>query len=231
MKIIHYIGFILFFSISLVGCQKKSDKVELDRIYADLSINYSEVTDASSAYARFYLDDEEGKRLNLDSESAVFYENIKLTPTFNGSNIYRTYLTGYIDSSEIVWNDGRGDVFSNSAVIPAPIYALDQSFGTHFNPYQGYDFYWEGDSVGLDEIVTVSWRVDDPDTSFTLTATQLEAGLKFAHFSRHAAEMMTWRRAYVTIHRQRRRPLTEGTPAGGVIRATYTSGGSALFGY
>ena len=233
MKILHYTIIFFLINSTFFSCQKKdrSNIYDQDRIYIDLSITYNEITDESSCYAQFYLDDKEGIKLSLGSESSVFYENINMTPAFKGSDTYRAYLTGYMDSSEAVWTNTEGQRFHNTGVMPAPIHALDQSFGTHFNPYQGYDFYWEGDSVGLNEEVLIRLSVNDPDTSFTLTARQAVPGQKFAHFSRQAVEMMEWRRAYVTILRKKSSPLIEGTAAGGVIATSYMSGGAALFGY
>lgn len=232
MKISHYLLVFGLVSLSLFGCRKKelSSVIDQDSIYMDFYLSYNERFNKTYPNAYFFVDDLRGKRVELSQNSRIFYAGLELEPLTRKSVQYTGTLTGYVDSSQFVWNDTEGRVFSNTVGIPNPIYAYTQSFGYWFSPFWGYDFYWEGDSVGIHETVEVILEVDQ-DTSFTLRESTSVAGRRFVHFGRWDTELLMGRTAYVTVIRRRVHAMQEATGAGGQITSSYVSEGSWLYGY
>lgn len=232
MKQFHKISILLFFILSFFGCRKKelSSIVDQDRIYMDYYLSYNDFSNKTYATAHFFLDNDKGKRVELSQNSRVYYGGIELVAPNKRSTTYAANLFGYVDSSEFVWNDVDDRYFYNTAGIPSYIYANNKYFGYWFNPWWGYDFYWEGDSVGQGETVTVSLRVDQ-DTTFTVSATQNTTGRNYVHFTSWDTELLMGRMAYVTVSRRRIQPIREGTAAGGMLTTSYRSEGSWLYGY
>jgi hypothetical protein len=232
MKTSHYLLIFGLISLSLFGCRKKelSSVIDQDRIYMDFYLSYNEKFNRTYPSAYFFVDDLRGKRVELSQNSRIFYGGAELNPATKKSVHYTGNLVGYVDSSQFVWNDTEGRTFSNTVGIPNQIYANTQSFGYWFSPFWGYDFYWEGDSVGVNETVEVQLRVDQ-DTTFTLRESTSTNGRRHVHFTRWDTELLMGRVAYVTVTRRRTKLIDEGTAAGGQITTNYVSEGSWLYGY
>jgi len=209
----------------LFSCRKKelSSLVDQNAIYMNLQLDYNEFQDRTLATARFYLDGANGKRLELSQNSRIFYADQELETATRRGTRYTAQLNGYWGGFNYDWNDTKKKTYQNQVDIPALIYARSQST-THFG-FFSYDFYFEGDSIGLNEEIVLELEVDQ-DTSFTITVTETKEGRHFVRIPAWDMDDLAGYTARVTITRRKFSPIQEAPGAGGEIQSSYTQEGT-----
>lgn len=229
MKRYFSLSAIFFLIIFCMSCRKKelSSLVDQNEIYMYLRLSYNELYNRSYANARFYLNDIGGDRLILSQNSRVFYNNVELeAPNRKGTN-YAVAIDGYQSGGTFDWNDVEGEHYLNTAEIPASI-RVDNEYADAWATTWGYDVYWYGDSLGVDEEVVLTLEVNG-DTSFTIEVVENRAGENHVHIPAWRMDDLYGFDATMRISRIRYLPIEESPAAGGEIVTSYESEGSWLF--
>jgi hypothetical protein len=222
--------FVIMLMLALVSCRKKelSSYVDQNQIFQDLWLSYDDASNSTYASARFYLGSLSGSRLELSQNSRVFYNGIELKKNSKRGTLYSVSFNGYTSGFNFDWNDTEGQQFLNQAEIPAPIYSYNQTMNSWSAPTWGYDLYFDGDSIGLDEEVKLTIEVNQ-DTSFTIDIYESRQGRTFVHIPAWDVQRIINFAPRFYLTRIRYRNLNESTAVGGRLGTAFVSGGSWLY--
>jgi hypothetical protein len=214
----------------ICSCRKKelSSYVDQHQIFQDLWLSYDDASNSTYASARFFLGSLSGSRLELSQNSRVFYNGIELKKNSKRGTLYATAFNGYSSGFNFDWNDTEGRHFVNQAEIPAPIYGYNQTMNSWSAPTWGYDLYFDGDSIGVDEEVKLTIEVNQ-DTSFTIEIFESRQGRTFVHIPAWDVQRIIDFAPRFYLTRIRYRNLPETTAVGGRMGTAFVSGGSWLY--
>lgn len=229
MKKILLLSLLAILLINLGACRKKelSSLVDQNQIYQDLSLAYYDGSNITTATARFYEGSLSGSRLELSQDSRTFYNGVELKRTTKRGTNYAVTLNGFVGGANFDWNDSDDRHFVNKADIPASISSYSQTingWGATF----GYDVYFDGDSIGVDEQVIL--RIDvNQDTTFNIEVTESTQGRRYVHLSSWDVQRLSGFTPSFYLTRRRLYDLSESTTVGGQLWTSYVSTSNWLY--
>ena len=212
-------------SLALIGvlfftsCKREeSISIDQNRIYSEYIYSYNASLNKSTVTARFRVDHNNGKKIELSYPSRV---------SFNGSALaWRNVLGAYEASqfgnsvgSGFEYYDIDGNVFSNSVQI---IPSSEIPFGlTNISQSGNFFLPWTGEPLQMGEEIKVTISGGDQTTSRSWTLTNIGA----SHFilDENRLRDLVPGAAQIRIERTRSTSLEQSNLAGGRITSKYLS--------
>jgi hypothetical protein len=205
---------ITLFSVS--SCHKEnSEDVNQNRIYASYEVFYNANEDKTYARASFRFGNATGTLLELTSPSEVRFNNELLS--FKPALVYyEKDFAGMIQSGSFQWKDTDGNSFTNSINFH-PINYPANIDTIHRNA--AYEFFWQGDSLVANELVTLTINgVLEGDAQIF---TQTNINSKSIILAMNRLQLLGEGQGQLWLDRNYSPALTEKTSAGGTINARY----------
>lgn len=210
------IAWILVAFIFLSSCHKEnSSDVNQSRIYATYELSYNADDDITYAYASFRFGDITGTLLELTTPSEVRFNNQVLN--FNSSlAYYEKSFAGFIQSGTFTWKDTEENTFNNTIEIHTIDYPvlLDTIYRD-----AAFEFFWNGDSLGVNEIVSLSIKNISEDDSQLFYQSNINE--KSIILAMSKLLLLEEGQGQLWIERKYSPLLLEKTSAGGSISSRY----------
>ncbi len=205
-----------FLYISLTSCHKEnSEDVNQNRIFASYELLYDANHDKTYARASFRFGNSTGTLLELTAPSEVRFNNelLSFKPAFV---YYEKDFAGLVQNGSFTWKDTEGVSYTNPInlhLINYPI-ALDT-----IQRNASYEFFWQGDSLSSNELVTLTINgVLEGDVQlFTQTNIQSNSII----LAMNKLQLLGEGQGQLWLDRTFSPPLTEKTSAGGNISSRY----------
>ncbi|MDD2413455.1 MAG: hypothetical protein RBS19_11405 [Bacteroidales bacterium] len=206
---------VAFAFISLSSCHKESsDDVNQSRIFTSYELYYNADEDITHARASFRFGNITGTLLELSAPSEVRFNNQLLS--FNSTlAYYEKSYAGFVQSGTFTWKNTEGTVFNNTIEIHSVDYPalLDTIYRD-----ASLEFIWQGDSLGANEVLTLSISNDLGEAQLFSQAT---INSKSIILPLNKLQLLEEGEAKIWMDRKYSPPLVEKTSAGGTITSRY----------
>lgn len=208
--------FVAFVFISLSSCHKEnSDDVNQSRIYTSYELYYNAEEDITHARASFRFGNLTGTLLELSAPSEVRFNNQPLR--FNSTlAYYDKSFAGFVQNGTFTWKNTDGTAFNNTIEIHTIDYPalLDTIYRD-----ASHELIWQGDSLGANEMVTLSISSDLGEAQMFSQAT---INSKSIILPLNKLQLLEVGEAKIWMDRKYTPPLVEKTSAGGMITSRYS---------
>lgn len=203
--------FLLFVVLMFCNCQREtSDNVNQDKIWAEYTLHYDANKDVTYARAVFKFSNASGTLLELKEPAEVRFEG-ELLSFKPALAYYEKQIAGYIDTGTFQYVDLDHDTFVNMVNIISPIafpYDLDTLPVT-----SAYEMFWVGDTLRKNESVTVFIKgTKQNDLQTFITNAEKTVSIIFPL---NQLQKLGKGAGLMTMHREYRNSLQQGTSAGG----------------
>lgn len=210
------IGWVLLSFLFLTSCQKEnSNDVNQSRIYASYELFYNANEDITYARASFRFGNITGTPLELTNPSEVRFNDQVLS--FNSGLVYyEKTFAGFVQSGTFTWKDTEDNTFNNTIEMHTIDYPV--SLDTIYRD-AAFEFLWQGDSLGANEMVTLSIKnilEDDPQLFY-----QSNVNGKSIMLAMSKLQLLAEGQGQLWMERKYSPSLVEKTSAGGTISSRY----------
>lgn len=208
---------VLFLLSLLVSCNKKSSKLDQEKIFQRLEMKYDADENVTTFSAQFSRKRESGRLLKLDGNSSITLNGQPME--FLGAG-YSLKFDGIIDTGVFVYTNNEGEVFTNTVT------AVDEiSNGYLYYIYKSNStntWSFLGDPIYFGEEVTIQ-LVNQSDLSSSSKSTSSEIGSNAVTITSSDLESLVAGYANATTIRRNINEAGNFTSAGGVIISSYYS--------
>lgn len=207
---------ITFVFLSLSSCQKEnSEDVNQSRVFASYELFYNANEDITYARASFRFGNITGTPLELTAPSEVRFNDDVLSFKSTLAYYEKTYA-GFVQSGTFTWNDTQENTFNNSIEIHTIDYpaTLDTIFRD-----AAFEFFWHGDSIGVNEVVSLSINSVLEGDAQLFSQSALNA--KSIILALNKLQLLGEGEGQFWLDRKYSPPLIEKTSAGGNISSRY----------
>lgn len=213
-----------FFSLTamalfLASCvTEDSSSVDQSRIWTNYTVEYDAAENLTKTIAQFRFGNSVGTVLELSDPASVSANG----QDFIFNNVLARYsydFVGLVEPVAFSYTDTENNVFNNSVSVPAPV-SLPSTV-TEISKAQAFLLYWEGESLGPNEIIYV--YIQEQNGTDIRLSFAADAGDEYINISTSALQDLNTGPANLRLERVYINSSLIDPGAGGRINATYKS--------